>query len=116
MFQAACADKRIFEGKDILPAMQTLVQQGLNDKYSDILFPVVQGLVSWRFGDWSNFGNYLHNAKLKAAALHLHQVEYFCDLMIGYAYQNLGDTKKTRQIFTMFWICQSKRESKILHI
>lgn len=91
--------KEFFEGKDILPAMQTLAQQGLNDKYSDILFPVVQGLVSWRFGDWSNFGNYLHNAKLKAAALHLHQVEYFCDLMIGYAYQNLGDTKKTRQIF-----------------
>lgn len=88
-----------FEGKDILEPLKQVAMAGLNDKYSVILFPMLQGLISWRFQDWANFGNYMHNAKLQAAALHLHQMEYFCDLMIGFAYQNLGDRKKSKQIF-----------------
>ena len=88
-----------FEGKDIIPQMKQIAQEGLNDKYSTILFPILQGLISLKYQDWNNVGNYIYNAKIKAAELHLHQIEYFCDLMIGFAYQNLGNNKKAKQIF-----------------
>lgn len=88
-----------FAGQNIIEPLKNLAQQGLNDKYSTILFPILQGLVAWKYQDWNNLGNYIYNAKLQSAALHLHQMEYFCDLMIGFAYQNLGNSKKAKQIF-----------------
>lgn len=88
-----------FENKDMVEPMKQLLQEGLTDKYSFILFPILQGLVSLKFKDFNGLGNYIYNAKIKATELHLHQIEYFCDLMIGYAYQNLGNIKKSKQIF-----------------
>ena len=88
-----------FGGADILEPLKQVTMAGLNDKYSTVLFPILQGLLSWRFQDFANLGNYMHSAKLNAASLQLYQMEYFCDLMIGFAYYNLGDNKKSRQIF-----------------
>ena len=61
--------------------------------------PVIEGLIAWKKQDWNDFGNHIYNAKIKASILQLHQIEYFCDLMIGFAYKNLGNTKKAKQIF-----------------
>lgn len=87
------------EDKDIIAEMKSIAQSGLNDKYSQILFPILQGLISLKYQDWNNLGNYIYNAKIKASALHLHQMEYFCDLLIGFAYKNLGNIKKSKQIY-----------------
>ena len=87
------------EGKNILEPMKQIAQSGLRDKYSQILFPVIQGLIAWSYKDWNNLGNYVYNGKLISALLNQHQLEYFCDLMIGFAYQNLGSIKKAKQIY-----------------
>ena len=87
------------EGKNIIEPMKQIAQSGLRDKYSQILFPIIQGLIAWSYKDWNNLGNYVYNAKLVAAILNQHQIEYFCDLMIGFAYQNLGSIKKAKQIY-----------------
>ena len=79
--------------------MKQIAQKCLKDKYSQILFPVMQGLIAWKYKDWNNLGNYVYNAKLVAALLNQYQLEYFCDLMIGFAYQNLGNIKKAKQIY-----------------
>ena len=86
-------------GKDIIAPMKELIQQGLNDKYSQILFPLLQALVSLKYQDWNNLGNYIYNAKIQASSLRFHQMELFCELMIGYAYQNLRNFKKAKQIY-----------------
>lgn len=88
-----------YEGKDIIEPMKQIAKSGLNDKYSQMLFPLLQGLISLRYKDFNGLGNYVYNAKIKAADIHLHQLEYFCDLMIGYAYLNIGNLKKAKQIF-----------------
>lgn len=87
------------EGKNILEPLKQIAQSGLKDKYSQILFPVVQAIVAWRYNDWNNLGNYIYNAKLVSSILNQYQLEYFCDLMIGFAYQNLGNIKKAKQIY-----------------
>ncbi|MBS4759433.1 MAG: hypothetical protein KHX03_01890 [Clostridium sp.] len=86
-------------GEDIIENMTQIAQQGLNDKYSQILFPMLQAMISLKFQDWNNLGNYIYNAKIQASSLHFHQMELFCELMIGYAYQNLGNLKKASQIY-----------------
>lgn len=102
------------EDKNILPQMTQIAQTGLKDKYSQILFPVIQGLIAWRYQDWNNLGNYVYNGKLVSAILNQHQLEYFCDLMIGLAYQNLGNVKKAKQIF--YSILDSSEEKGIKNI
>lgn len=87
------------EDKNIINSMTEIAKGGLKDKYSQILFPLLQGLISWKYQDWNNLGNYVYNGKLVAAILNQHQLEYFCDLMIGFAYQNLGNIKKAKQIY-----------------
>lgn len=87
------------EGKNILQPMNQIAQTGLKDKYSQILFPIIQGLIAWSYKDWNNLGNYVYNGKLVSALLNQHQLEYFCDLMIGFAYQNLGSVKRAKQIY-----------------
>ncbi len=71
----------------------------INDKYSQILYPILRAMVALKHNDWDNLGNYIYQAKLVAASVHLYQVEYFADLMIGYAYQRMGNAKKSKQIY-----------------
>ena len=90
--------KEFLAGKNIAADLSKLSKKKL-DKYSEILLPVLKSLVVWKNQDWENFGNYIYDAKLKSAFARLHQIESFCDLMIGMAYQNLSNTKKSKQIF-----------------
>lgn len=71
----------------------------INDKYSQILYPTLMALVSMQNGDWNNLGNYIYQTKLVASSVNLYQVEYFADMMIGYAYQKMGNPKKSKQIY-----------------
>ncbi len=87
------------EGKDIIEPMKEIARGGLNDKYSKILFPTLQALISLQYQDWNNVGNYIYNAKIEANSLHFHQIELFCELLIAYAYENLGSAKKAKQIY-----------------
>lgn len=91
--------QQFLHGDDITQNLKQIVNDGLNDKYSKILLPVIEGFIAWKNQDWVNFGNNIYNAKIKASILQLHQAEYFCDLMIGLAYRNLGNIKKAKQIF-----------------
>lgn len=88
-----------FAGKDILAQMNQVMTNGFTDKYSTVLFPILQAYVSMLYQDWTAFGNYFYNAKINAVAIQLHQVDAFCDLMIGFAYQNLNNLKKAKQIY-----------------
>ena len=87
------------QNKDIANELQKILNEGLNDKYSKIIFPILQGLVALRNKDFNGLGNYVYNSKIKAAEIHLYLFEYLCDLLIGYAYLNLGNLKKAKQIF-----------------
>ena len=88
-----------FANKDIIPSLTQIAQNGINDKYSLILFPILQALTCLQSQNWENFGNYIYNAKLKARAYEQHQMNYFCDLMIGYAYLQLDNIAKAKEIF-----------------
>lgn len=90
---------QFIEGVDIIPEMKQIAQRGLGDKYSSMIFPILQGLIAIKFNDWNSVGNYIYNAKLQASSLHFYQIEYFCDLLIGFAYQNLGNLKKAKQVY-----------------
>lgn len=99
---------------NIIEPMKKIAQEGLHDKYSLVLFPILQGLIALRYRDWNNLANYIYNAKIQSVLLNLHQVESFCDLMIGYAYLNLGNTKKAKQIF--YSILDSSSDSGLKNI
>ena len=49
--------------------------------------------------DRESLANFIYDAKLKSSYLHLHQIESFCELMIGLAYLKLSNLKKAKQIF-----------------
>ncbi len=105
------------EGKNIVEPMNQIANSGLKDKYSQILFPLIQGLIAANYQDWNNLGNYTYNAKLVAAILNQHQLEYFADLMIGFAYQNLGNTKKAKQIYyNILDIAEEKGIKNIIYL
>lgn len=79
---------RTFEGADFL-----------NDKYSQILYPTLRALIAMKKGDWNNLGNYIYQTKLVSASVNFYQIENFCDLIIGFAYQRMGNPKKSKQIY-----------------
>jgi hypothetical protein len=91
--------QEFWNGKNIIPELTEIAKTGITDKYSEILFPLLQAMIAIQFKDWENSGNYVYNAKLKALDIQSFQINYFCDLLIGYSYQNLGNAKKSRQIY-----------------
>lgn len=91
---------KFLRGQDIESDLRTFENADfINDKYSQILYPSLQALVSMLKGDWNNLGNYIYQTKLVSSSVNLYQIEYFCDLMIGYAYQKMGNPKKSKQIY-----------------
>ena len=91
--------KDFFAGCDITAALSQMEKEKYVDKYSEILIPVLKSLIYWKKQDWQNVADYIYDAKLKSSYLQLYQIEYFCDLIIGLAYQNLSNMKKAKQIF-----------------
>ncbi len=87
------------ECKNIADSMQKVKNEGLNDKYAQVLFPILEGFWALRHNDFESMANHIYNAKIKASEKQMYQFMYFCDLMIGYAYLNLKNTRKAKQIF-----------------
>ena len=87
------------QGQNIVEQMTQIAQSGLQDKYSLILFPMLQALISLLYKDYNSLANYIYSAKIQASAINFHQMELFSELLIGYAYQNLGNLKKAKQIY-----------------
>ena len=89
----------LLEGKNIRDELAQIAQSKFTDKYSELFLFVIQGILALTENNFNEFGNCIYNAKIRAEDMYLHQFKYFCDLMIGYAYLNLGNTKKAKQIF-----------------
>ncbi len=89
----------------------------INDKYSQILYPTLQAMVAFKNGDWNGLGNYIYQTKLVASSVNLYQIEYFCDMMIGFAYQKMGNPKKSKQIyFNVLDLASSKGIKNITYL
>ena len=67
------------------------------DKFSGILFHIMEAFSKYS-NDCNSFAEEVYQAKRLARYNKLHQLEYFCDLLIGYAYINLESYDKASLI------------------
>lgn len=67
------------------------------DIFGNILFNIINAFSSIGL-DYKIFAEFIYKAKISAKSSNLHQLELFCDLMIGYAYMQLGSYKKAEAI------------------
>ena len=67
------------------------------DKFSGILFHIMEAINRYE-NDSNAFAEEIYQAKRLAKFHRLHQLEYFCDLLIGYAYINLESYDKASLI------------------
>ena len=67
------------------------------DKFSGILFHIMEAFNKY-LNDSNAFAEEIYAAKRLARYNKLHQLEYFCDLLIGYAYINLESYDKASLI------------------
>ncbi len=101
----ACFDlllvlQKFLTGQNIAPELNKFENRDFSqDKYSQILYPILRGMIALRLRDWDSLGDYIYQAKLVSNSYCLHQIEHFCDLMIGFAYQNMDNLKKAKQIY-----------------
>ena len=92
--------QKFLSGQNITQDLNALENRDFsNDKYSQILYPILRGMTALKLQDWEVMGDYIYQAKLVSNSYCLHQIEHSCDLMIGFAYQNMGNTKKAKQIY-----------------
>ena len=68
-----------------------------NDRFGDVIYNIINAFVSFS-GDYKLFAENIYRAKIVAKRNRLHQLELFADLMIGYAYMELGSYKKADSI------------------
>lgn len=71
------------------------IEQG--DIFGNVLFNLISAFTSAAL-DYKLFAEFIYKAKIAAKSANLHQLELFCDLMIGYAYMQLGSYKKAEAI------------------
>ena len=65
--------------------------------FVNVLFNLISAFTSAAL-DYKLFAEFIYKAKIAAKSANLHQLELFCDLMIGYAYMQLGSYKKAEAI------------------
>lgn len=68
-----------------------------NDRFGAIILNIVNAFLNFS-GDYTTFAEDIYRAKVAAKRNRLHQLELFADLMIGYAYMQLGSYKKADAI------------------
>ena len=69
-----------------------------NDKFSPAIYHIIAAFMYLQ-SEPAKFAEELYIAKLNAKDKELHQIELFCDLMIGTAYMNLNSYIKSADIF-----------------
>ena len=67
------------------------------DKFSKVIYHVINAFINHK-DNYEEFAEEIYIAKLNAKAKNLHQIEIFCDLLIGYTYINLNSYKKASSI------------------
>ena len=67
------------------------------DVFGNVLFNIINAFSSVDL-DCKLFAEFIYKAKISAKCANLHQLELFCDLMIGYAYMKLDSFKKAESI------------------
>ena len=68
-----------------------------NDRFGSVIYNIINAFVNFA-GDYNLFAEDIYKAKVMAKCNRLHQLELFADLMIGYAYMELGSYKKADSI------------------
>lgn len=79
------------------PASYSPVMVSESDKFSKILFHIMEAFYRCK-NDCSDFAEEIYEAKRMAKLNRLHQLELFCDLLIGLAYVNLESFHKASLI------------------
>lgn len=90
---ALIAIKDYLAGKDFVPS-----QTEEAPAFSKIIYLILQEFSEHK-NDYKSFAKNIYQAKLLAADLHQAQLEIFCDLLIGYAYAQMGIGKKAMTIY-----------------
>ena len=99
-FKTLALLEKSIRGENIVAELALLQNAPLEqDKYAKALYWLICGLESMKKGDFEELGNVVYQAKLTAGSSSLFQIEYFCDLLIGFAYQKIGSVKKAKQIY-----------------
>lgn len=99
-FKALALLEKSIRGEDIRNELAQLSDVStLQDKYAKVLYSLIGGLEALKKGDYEELGNVVYQAKLASGSSSLFQIEYFCDLLIGLAYQRIGSVKKAKQIY-----------------
>ena len=92
--------ERVIRGENAAKELaQNIEIQNSRDKYAKVIYSLICGLEALKKGDFEELGNSVYQAKLTAGSSSLFQLEYFCDLLIGLAYQKIGSVKKAKQIY-----------------
>ncbi len=91
--------KEFFAGADITAQLAQLEQEQYNDKYSEILIPILKSLTAWKKQEWESLANYIYDAKLKSSYLQLHQIESFLQSDDRFSISESFKYQKAKQIF-----------------
>ena len=68
-----------------------------NDRFGSIIYNIINAFITFS-GNYKLFAENIYKAKIVAKQNRLHQLELFADLMIGYAYMELGSYNKANSI------------------
>ncbi len=86
----------IIHGKPIITDLRRPINE--NEKFAKFLRNIIEAFAVYR-KDPDKFAKKIYDAKLGAKTNNLHQLELFCDLMIGYSYYKLNKHKKAASIY-----------------
>ncbi len=75
----------------------TVHQIDANDRFGGVILHIINAFLNFT-GDYKLFAEDIYRAKVIAKDNRLHQLELFCDLLIGYAYLQLESYKKADAI------------------
>ena len=68
-----------------------------NDRFGSAILSIINAFLM-NDGDYTKFAEHIYKAKIASKIAKIHQLELFCDLLIGYAYMQLGSYVKANSI------------------
>ncbi len=68
-----------------------------NDRFGSAILNIINAFLM-NDGDYTKFAEHIYKAKIASKIAKIHQLELFCDLLIGYAYMQLGSYVKANSI------------------
>ncbi len=87
--------EKLLHGQDVSSDLS--IEYSDDDRFAPVLYNIINSFVSLN-NDYNQFAENIYKAKIAAKNNKLHQLELFCDLMIGYAYMELNSYKKADSI------------------